>query len=495
MWKFCVLILLSSISLTGCNGLNDKKDLIGGDQNFVSFQAKQQQALKNKNGQPSQKPTIETFNFRYAAKKATPGVVHIKSVFTYNAEQEIPDFFKDFFGSDEYLRRYFSPENRIPNKQMGSASGVIVSSDGYIVTNNHVVNDSESIEIVLHDQRNYKAKIIGTDPSTDLALLKISERNLDFIEFGNSDSVEVGDVVLAVGNPFNLASTVTAGIVSAKARNINILTDQSAVESYIQTDAAVNRGNSGGALVDIYGKLVGINAAIATPTGSYAGYSFAIPVEIVKKTIDDLMKYGRVMRGYLGIIISDLDGEKAAVMGLKITKGVIVENLYKNSAALQAGVQKNDVIIKIDNRPVETSPQLREIIARHRPGDKLQLTLIREGKEKIIPIILKSEAESISSIDTKSAILNKLGIEIQNISEREKSELELSGGVKVVHISKGVIQKYTNIKQGFIIIRVNGKKVANEAEFTAMLENKKGGILIEGIYPGFSGAYYYAFSL
>ena len=303
---------------------------------------------------------------------ATPGVVHIKAIFSVQPDMDIPEIFRDLFG-DDFWRNYLSPDSQTPQKQMGSASGVIVSDDGYIVTNNHVVNDSESIEIVLYDQRSYPAKIIGTDPTTDLALLKIEEKDLNFIQFGNSDSLEVGDIVLAVGNPFNLASTVTAGIVSAKARNINILTDRWTVESYIQTDAAVNRGNSGGALVDISGKLVGINAAIASPNGAYAGYSFAIPVEMVKKTIDDLLKYGKVLHGYLGISISDMNGEKAKAMGVNLTIGVVVDDLEQNGAARLSGIRVKDVIIAIDEHKVDNVTQLREIIARHRPGEKVKV--------------------------------------------------------------------------------------------------------------------------
>jgi serine protease Do len=399
----------------------------------------------------------------------------------------VPDFFRDFFG-DDFLRRNFPP---------GSASGVIVSNDGYIVTNNHVVNDAENIEVVLHDQRSYKGKVIGTDPATDLALLKIEEKNLSFIEFGNSDSVEVGDVVLALGNPFNLASTVTAGIVSAKARNINILTDRSAVESYIQTDAAVNRGNSGGALVDINGKLVGINAAIATPTGVYAGYSFAIPVEMVKKVIDDLLKHGKVLRGYLGIIISDMNGEKAKTLGINNTVGVMVDSLQKNGAAIQAGIKIKDIITKIDNHTVETATQLREIIARHRPGEKVQVTVIRNGTGKIIPVILlAAQEEPIARAGGSNELLKLLGIEIETVSAKEKNELKIPGGVKIISItSSGKIGRNTDIREGFIITKVNGKPVNTADEFIKELQDKKGGVMLEGIYPGVAGVYYYAFGL
>jgi serine protease Do len=349
--------------------------------------------------------------------------------------------------------------------------------------------------VVLHDQRSYKAKLIGTDPATDLALLKIEEKNLSFIEFGNSDSVEVGDFVLAVGNPFNLASTVTAGIVSAKARNINLLTDRWAVESYIQTDAAMNPSNSGGALVDINGKLIGITSAIATPTGAYAGYSFAIPVDIVKKTMNDLLQYGKVMHGHLGIVISDMNGNKAKLLGISPTVGVMVDSVESNSTAGKAGVKRNDVITQINGHKVETSPQLREIVARYKPGEILQLTLIREGKDKVIPVALMGEEKTAALSGSKNSILSILGIEIANLSAAEKTHLKLPGGIKVVDITKGKIAGQTTMKKGFIIVRVNGRTINSTDEFIRDLQDKKGGIMIEGIYPGFPGQYYYAIGL
>ena len=252
-----------------------------------------------------------------------------------------------------------------------------------------MVENADSLEIILYDKRSYKAEIIGKDPLTDLALLKIAESKLPFIHFGNSDSVEVGDMVLAVGNTFNLESKVTAGIVSAKARNINILQTEGAIESYIQTDATVNRGNSGGALVDVNGKLIGINAAIATPTGTYAGYSFAVPVGIVLKVFDDLLNYKKVLRGFLGIIISDMDGNKAKALGIETSNGVYIDSLQPNGAAIEAGLQKKDVIIKIDQYDIDASPKLREIVARHRPGEKISLTFIRNKKIMTLTVTLK----------------------------------------------------------------------------------------------------------
>lgn len=494
MKRLVSVIIIIGLFFIGCKGQETNPVPEKPKGRYISFEEKQRLALADKEP-PAYSSKTAAFNFRYAAKKATPGVVHIKSVISVTIQQEVPDFFRDFF-NDDFWQRYFPPRGNTPQLQMGSASGVIVSEDGFIVTNNHVVAAADSIEVVLHDQRNYKARIIGTDPATDLALLKIDENDLSFIEFGNSDSVEVGDLVLAVGNPFNLASTVTAGIVSAKARNINILTDKSAVESYIQTDAAVNRGNSGGALVDIDGKLVGINAAIATPTGAYAGYAFAIPVEIVKKTINDLLKYGKVLRGFLGVVISDLNGDKAKNLGIRYTNGVVVDSLQQNGAAVRAGIKVKDIIIKVNDRQVETATQLREIIARYQPGEKVQVTVIREGKEKIISVILMpAQEEPVSNITAHNEILKLLGIETENLSAAEKNELRISGGVKIVKITKGKIGSNTDIKEGFIITKVNGKSVLNTNEFVRELEDKKGGIMLEGIYPGIAGTYYYAFGL
>ena len=493
MKKNITLLFFGSFFLLGCRGQQSKFSGNIENENAFQFEEKQLQSLKNEHAQ-KQTASVSGFNFRYAAKKATPGVVHVKSLVAVKSSKVMPEFFKDFFDQD-FLHRYFPSQDNTPQYQMGSASGVIISEDGYIVTNNHVIEGVDSIEVVLYDQRSYKATIIGKDPATDLALLKIDEHKLNFIEFGNSDSVEVGDMVLAVGNPFNLASTVTAGIVSAKARNINILTDKAAVESYIQTDAAVNRGNSGGALVDINGKLIGINAAISTPTGVYAGYSFAIPVEIVKKTMDDLLKHGKVMRGYLGIMISEMNSAKAKMLGINITTGVIVDSLLQNGAAIVAGIQRKDVIIKIDNHLVETAPQLREIIARQRPGEKLAITVIRGGKEKIIPVTLLAEKIAITAVRAGNELLKNLGIEVENLSPKDKKELKITGGVKIIDITDGKISFYTDIRKGFIVSKVNGKVINSTDEFIKQLIDKTGGVLLEGLYPGLSRVYYYAFGL
>lgn len=316
--------------------------------------------------------------FGEAAETTLQEVVHVRSKIIAKVPR---DPFFDYFGDGFWDPGYRSQQQPRQQIQEASGSGVIISKDGYIVTNNHVVDQAAEVVVSLYNGRGYEAKIIGTDPSTDLAVLKIDEKNLPVAGIANSDEVEVGDWVLAVGNPFNLASTVTAGIVSAKARNINILNDNSAIESFIQTDAAVNPGNSGGALVNLKGELIGINTAIATPTGTFAGYAFAVPSNIVKKVMGDLIRYGEVQRGYLGVVIRDLDWQLAQQLGMDLSQGVVVANLVKGGPADRAGVRVKDVILEINGSPIQSTSRLMEIVASHKPGDKLDV-VIQRGKEK-----------------------------------------------------------------------------------------------------------------
>ncbi|OFY87411.1 MAG: hypothetical protein A3F72_04210 [Bacteroidetes bacterium RIFCSPLOWO2_12_FULL_35_15] len=484
MKKNKIFLYLLFFAIIGCKGQDSKNDTLKKVAG-ITFEEKQKKDISKII--PEQQLTIQNgnFNFRIAAKKATPGVVHIKSTYSAN----------EYFGyyHDDFWYRFFSQGDT--SKPQSDASGVIVSSDGYIVTNEHVVVNAESIEVILHNQKSYKAKVIGIDPETDLALLKIQESNLSFIEFGNSDEVEVGDWVLAVGNPFNLTSTVTAGIVSAKARNINILREKGAVESYIQTDAAINPGNSGGALVDYNGKLIGVNSAIATPTGAYAGYSFAIPINIVKKIIDDLLISGKVKRGYLGIVLKELTDTESKHLNTDITVGVYIDSLIKGGAAIQADLQLKDIIIAIDGHPIKTSAQFQEIMVQHHPNEKIMLTIIRKGKEKRIPVVLNEyEGTAPNPIVAKTEFMEKLGIRLEQLSEKEKKRMKLSG-LKVVEVAKGIIYNNTNIKKGFIITKVNGRTVNTEDEFIKAFENNKGIITIEGGYPNFTGIFFYTFGI
>jgi Do/DeqQ family serine protease len=328
--------------------------------------------------------------FGEAAESTLEQVVHIRSRIAARVQR---DPFFEFFGDGFWGQQYKNQPYQQQQMQEATGSGVIVSKDGYVVTNNHVIDNANEVIVSLYNGRTYKASIVGTDPSTDLAVLKIEADNLPKAAIANSDEVRVGDWVLAVGNPFNLASTVTAGIVSAKARNIHILSDNSAIESFIQTDAAVNPGNSGGALVNLKGELIGINTAIATPTGTFAGYSFAVPSNIVKKVITDLMEHGTVQRGYLGVVIQDLDWQLAQQLSIDLSQGVVVANLVRNGAADKAGIKIKDVIVEIEGTAISSTSRLMEIIASRKPGDELDLVIQRDGKRRSLSVKLQGQKQ------------------------------------------------------------------------------------------------------
>jgi Do/DeqQ family serine protease len=458
----------------------------------------------------NEKNEVVPLDFTQVAEKVMDAVVHIKSTQTAayassgpNQYRTLPDPFRDFFG-DEFYKRFFGPgdpyqnpnlpEN--PQVRIGTGSGVIINPEGYIVTNNHVIADADDIEVTLHDNRTFKATVIGTDPSTDLALIQIKEKGLPSLPLVNSDDVRIGEWVLAVGNPFNLNSTVTAGIVSAKSRNINILRDQHAIESFIQTDAAINPGNSGGALVNLQGGLVGINTAIASPTGSYAGYGFAVPSNLVNKVVEDLLKYGTVQRGYLGVTIRGVDGNLTKDKKLEVSRGVYVDSVLEKSAAWEAGLKPGDVILEVDNNEVNTAPELQELIATHKPGDKLNLKIARGKKELELKASLKNRAGESGLLSAeRREIFNVLGAEFKDLDKNTAKKLDIGGGVRVTKLYAGKLMKYTDMKEGFIITKVDGKRVANTDELASELENKKGGVLIEGVYEDLPGEYYYAFGL
>jgi S1-C subfamily serine protease len=352
------------------------------------------------------------------------------------------------------------------------------------------------VEVVLEDGRSYEAQVVGTDPSTDLALLKIEAKDLPSLTFGNSDDLQVGEWVLAVGNPFNLTSTVTAGIVSAKARNINILRDQMAIESFIQTDAAVNPGNSGGALVNARGELVGINTAIASTTGAYAGYSFAVPVEIVKKVITDLMNHGVVQRAFLGADMVELNSDLAKQLGISQTQGVYVKSLSEGGSAALAGMQPGDIILGIDGKELRNSAELTEYLGRHRPGDKVRLGLLRDGREKLVDVELrnsKGTTDVVKKVDGE--ILASLGLDLEELGDAELQRYGLKGGIKVKAVKEGKIRQFTDIRPGFIITAIDNQVVRNPEQLEKVLRNKTGGVMMEGIYPGRPGLYYYAFGM
>lgn len=420
-------------------------------------------------------------DFTTAAELSVHAVVHVKTTYQNVAYQSY-DPFRDFF--------WGTPHSNKSVPQKASGSGVIISSDGYIVTNNHVVDDADEIEIALNDKRTYKAKVIGTDPTTDLALLKIEGDDLPFIPYGNSDELKVGEWVLAVGNPFNLNSTVTAGIVSAKGRNINILQEEFAIESFIQTDAAVNPGNSGGALVNTNGELVGINTAIASNTGSYSGYSFAVPVNIARKVVDDLMQYGAAQRAFIGVSIRDIDQELAEAAGIDVQDGVYVMGLAEGGAAAGAGIVAGDIITRVDGAHTNNVPELQEIVARYRPGDEVPVTILRDGKQKTVSVVLRNKNGTTQKIvRSENTTLAALGAEFGPVSQNEMQKLRIKNGVKVSKLDGGKLRS-AGIKEGFIITKVDKKEVKTAEDVVDALESKKGGVLIEGVYPNGYRSYY-----
>lgn len=427
-------------------------------------------------------------NFVYAAEKVKSGVVFIRSF--YNGERAEAkslnplDEFYDYFGD--------GPKgHRQPGPSRSSGSGVIISPDGYITTNNHVIESADRIEVTLDDNRMYEAKIIGTDPTTDLALIKIDDNSLPFVEFGSSDEIYVGEWVLAVGNPFGtLTSTVTAGIVSAKARNINILHDQNnrQIEAFIQTDAAVNQGNSGGALVNLKGKLVGINTAIATPTGSYAGYSFAVPVSLVQKVMNDLLEFGAVQRALLGVTIRNVDAMLAKDEELNLVEGIYVDGVARESAASEAGIEPGDVIVEINGKKVTRVAELQEMVARNRPGDQVKVTYWRGGKVNKVSATLRN-IEGDTEFVTKRIEFELEGAVFVDPSRRIIKELKIEGGAQVVDIGPG---KWSDagLQEGFIITSIDHEKIKSAEQLRKAMEEKRGGILIEGFTPTGEQAFY-----
>lgn len=374
-----------------------------------------------------------------------------------------------------------------------SGSGVIMSPDGYIVTNHHVVERSTDIKVTLADKREYKAKLIGSDPSTDITLLKIEEGNLPFIVFGNSDSVRIGEWVLAVGNPFNLESTVTAGIISAKGRNINILGGGASIESFIQTDAAVNPGNSGGALVNTVGELIGINTAIITESGSYEGYSFAVPSNLVQKVIRDLREYGQVQRAYLGVSIQDLDSETAREIGLPNAEGVYINRVTTSGAAADAGLKIGDVIIGLNNTRVKSPSELQEFIGRFRPGDQINLEYWRSSKKYRIRLTLKDINNSIAVAGVRGDELEpELGMELRDLSGEEQRRMRIQGAI-VTSVRRGSVISRTNMQPGFVISSVNGTRVNSAAEAIDAIKSAFNSLVLDGYYEGEPDLYSYRF--
>jgi serine protease Do len=460
-----------------------------------------------KTGYTTNGPSAQPVDFEKAASIAVPTVVHIKTLTKFKqtaggqgapgqvAPDQDPfggmpggnDFFRHFFG-DGNGREFQQPDQR------ASGSGVIISQDGYIVTNNHVVNGATEITVTLNNRKNFIAKVIGTDPNTDLALIKIDGHDLPVMTIGNSDDVKLGQWVMAIGYPLNLDVTVTQGIVSAKSRNIGINTQAAApVEAFIQTDAAVNPGSSGGALVNTNGELIAINSAIASPTGAFAGYAYSIPSNLMKKVIGDIMKYGKVERGYLGVSMAPegLDDAKKKDLGINTdVDGVFVIDVDPQGAAGQAGLKKGDVITQVNGQKVDEDAQLAELIAREKPGDAVKITFVRNDSEQTVTATLKDKMGSFAS--TNSAAVQSLGADFTDLGKDDAAKLGISGGVVVSNIHDGgVLSNQTNMRPGFIITKVGDQPVRTVDEFRDALSKQGSNFQIQGMYPDSKDVYYY----
>ncbi len=413
----------------------------------------------------------------FAAQNSVHAVVHIATQSLRGGGWSSGNpFFDEFFG----LRQ------QQPQLATGFGSGVILSADGYIVTNNHVIENAQNIKVILNDRREFEARLIGADPSTDLALVKIESENLPFLTYGDSDQLKLGEWVLAVGNPFNLTSTVTAGIVSARARNLGINTDQYSIESFIQTDAAVNPGNSGGALVNQQGNLVGINTAIASRTGSYAGYSFAVPVSIVRKVVEDLKEFGEVQRALLGVNIMDVTSALAEEKDLDAVEGVYIAGVSETGAAKEAGIKEGDVVISVAGELVNTTAELQEKVSRFRPGDDVKIVVKRGKDKKQFTVTLRNKHGDTQIVRDNETIL---GGRFVAVSNSDKQRLRIPYGIKVAKLESGKL-KDAGIKEGFIITEVNKNPIYEVNDFKREISNAKGGVLVEGVYPNGELAYF-----
>ncbi|HNW56366.1 MAG TPA: Do family serine endopeptidase [Bacteroidales bacterium] len=391
-------------------------------------------------------------DFTYAAEKTVHAVVHVRTKAMVGGQVENPIL--EWFYGEGYSK---------PREVSGYGSGVIVSDDGYIITNNHVIENAESVEVALNDKRTFTAQVIGRDPSTDIALLKVKADNLPYIKYGDSEQLKLGEWVLAVGNPFNLTSTVTAGIVSAKGRNLQLNEGDYSIESFIQTDAALNPGNSGGALVDTKGLLVGITSAIISPNGAYAGNSFAIPVTIVKKVVDDLKEFGEVQRAIIGVNIGEVDADAAKKQDLSEIRGVLIAKVLEDGSAKAAGLKENDIVVKFNDTPVNSVAELQEQVSKHRPGDKVNITYFRNGKETTVPLVLKNVAGNTSIVKANTGKDIVFGAKFESLSSSDKRSLNVDYGVKIVELNEGKFRDL-GIKRGYVILSINGKKVNDPSD-------------------------------
>jgi len=446
-------------------------------------------------------------DFTAPAAAALPAVVHIKT--KTNAKQVTNNLprqkqanpFGDLF-DDDIFNQFFGGRGGVIPEQRASGSGVIISEDGYIFTNNHVVDKADELMVTLSNKKTYKAKVIGTDPAYDLAVIKIEASGLPFLLYGNSDDLRIGQWVLAIGYPLNLETTVTAGIVSAKARSLGLNRDRNGsvntgVESFIQTDAAVNPGNSGGALINTDGKLVGINSAIASPTGSYAGYSYAIPVNIAKKVVDDLIKFGTVQRGFLGVQFvpaSDLNEDEKKRAGIPLSaEGIYAQEVPTDGGAYAAGIRKGDIIKKIDGVEIASGAEMQGQISRFKPGDKVPVTYVRNGSENTVTVTLKNKAGNFDIVKA-DALVELLGADLTTLDSKKAKDYGVNGGVIVKKIHEGALNDQTRMKDGFVILKINEKEVKSVDDLKAAIGTNKN-VTISGFYPGYDGVYEYPITL
>ncbi len=470
MNKNSILGIVFAAVLGGMIAIGGYKTLEEELPSYKSIQERQESVMKTVAIAEYGETVPINLDFTKIATKATNSVVYIQS--RYESARQ---------GSYHFQR----------GPAMSSGSGVLISDDGYIVTNNHVVEDADEINVTLEDNRSFTAKVIGTDPTTDLALIKIAETDLDFLPYGNSDEVTVGQWVLAVGNPFDLTSTVTAGIVSAKARNINILRDANnyQIESFIQTDAAVNPGNSGGALINTNGQLVGINTAIASRTGSYAGYSFAVPVNLVKKVMDDLLEFGMVQRGLLGIQIRDVTAQLSEAEELGVVEGVFVANVNDGSGAEEAGIKPKDVIIGIDGEKVRNTSRLQELVAIHRPGDQVKVDFLRNGKEMSVMATLQNTSGTLAFVEASDEFILE-GSVFEELSSSEKERLSIDSGVKLIDLGNGKWRD-SGFEEGFIITHIDKEEVNSLQDLEEIISRKTDErIVFLGVFPDGTKSYF-----
>lgn len=428
-------------------------------------------------------PEVQYPDFTYAAETGVKAVVHVKVEKRGQAVQGPQSLFDFFFG-------YGTPAPE-PRPRVGAGSGVIISRDGYIVTATHVIDGADEVVVTLDDKRQYEGKVVGKDPATDIALLKIEASDLPFVSFGDSDELRLGQWVIAIGNPYDLRSTITAGIVSAKGRSLPSYTGEFKIEAFIQTDAAVNPGNSGGALVNAKGELVGINTAIATRTGSFSGYSFAVPSTIVRKVVDDIRKYGIVQRALLGITMQDINGDLAKEKDIAEIRGVYIHELSEGGAAQKAGIKPGDILLEVGGVKVNSGTAVQEQISRFSPGDKVDLTLLRGNREVKVNATLQNQSGNTELIrEGDGDITHFLGAQLKPAAKETMDKLKIRSGIEVVSIGEGKLRD-AGIRKGFIITHVNQKAVSAVQQFALAVQTAQRGVLIEGRYPDGS-VYYYA---